>query len=201
MAAAALAAVAAAQMVAGREDNVRAFAVEVFALDECGRLSAQVALRNLTRHRGLKTERRACAAVDAGRAEAVLVELTVEEVFELAEEAQRARLAERKRVARGHIRTALPAEVVCARRERAVVEDWREIVTRRYEVEVDCYALAESLCRDERQLVIRNRKRTEHARNGRDTLVAVRERVRREQVERACGRGFGAQLRAAREAA
>jgi hypothetical protein len=40
--AAALAAAAATQVVCGGEDHIRAFAVKVFALDEGGRLSAQV---------------------------------------------------------------------------------------------------------------------------------------------------------------
>src|SRR4051812_37922020 len=48
VATAALTAAAAPKVIAGGEDDVRAFAVEVFALDECGRLSVQVVTHDYT---------------------------------------------------------------------------------------------------------------------------------------------------------
>src|SRR5919197_2562664 len=135
----------------------------------------------------LEGERRARAPVNAGRAEAVLVILPVEQVLDLAEEAKAARLGERQRVAGGQVGAALAPEAVGARAESPVVEDRREVVARRDEAEVDGDAPTEALGGDERELVVWYRERAQDVFDLRAALVAVRAGVGGEQVDRARG--------------
>lgn len=174
MAAAALAAVAAPQVVAGGEDEVRALAVKVLALDELLFFSLPLHGLESGRSPGLEAERGAGAAVDAGRAEAALVVVAVEEVLDLAEQAQPPRLRKRQRVAGRHVALEDAVEAVGAVREGGRVEDGREVVVGGHEVEVDRDARAEARRGDERELVLGHGEGAQDAGHDGAALDAVR---------------------------
>src|SRR2546421_3741558 len=148
----------------------------------------------------LKTKLRARAPCASRRAEAVLEILTPRQVVHVTEETKTARFGKRQSVVHARIRFAQAPKAIDVCAEGLRVEERREIVARRGEIEVDQPAPAQTFGGDERELMIGDDERAQDAINARHALVCIRESVSREEIERARGRCIQTQLDAAREA-
>src|SRR5438270_1938939 len=84
----------------------------------------------------LKTKLRARAPCASRRAEAVLEILTPRQVVHVTEETKTARFGERQSVTRTRIGFSYPGEAIDVCTERLRIEERREIVARRGEIEV-----------------------------------------------------------------